>query len=268
MTTPHEDQAPDDETLVAYADGALPEDETARVERYLAANEDARRLVEQLRASAKLATEAFDDILKAAPPKALVDKILAGPAANAGNIVSITKASLKRRPAWSAAVAMAASIALLAAAAGIYRFMSQPSGPATGIAAGPVAAGSQLAGLLETKASGEAIAINRDGAGDGTDLIAVATFRDRDGRFCREVEATDKEARAITFAIACRSPAEGWTVVGIAKSPESAGSTGPEFNPAAGATGSPIDDILSQIGAGQPLPLDEEKAALMRHWKN
>lgn len=58
-------------TLMAYADGALPPAAAARVAAYLARDEAARRQVEQWRASAALARQAFDAELAAPVPEAL-----------------------------------------------------------------------------------------------------------------------------------------------------------------------------------------------------
>ena len=100
----------DDETLVAYADGALGPEEAAAVRAALAADPEAAADVDRFRASARLVRAAFDDTLAEPVPPTLERRIRAAARAAAAERHALDALVRRRgrRP-----LAIAASVALL-----------------------------------------------------------------------------------------------------------------------------------------------------------
>jgi anti-sigma factor RsiW len=101
-----------DETLMAYADGALDAAEAARVAGIAARDRDVERRISTFRQTAVLARAAYAPVLDEAVPQRLIDAVRTTPAAaSAGNVVAFKKKSAAASPvrAW-AGWAVAASL--------------------------------------------------------------------------------------------------------------------------------------------------------------
>jgi hypothetical protein len=265
---------PSDETLMAYADGALPEAERIAIEAYLAQDEEARRIVESFRLTSALAREAFDDAISAPPPADLVARILAAPTGQAAGadaiaapIGSATVVPLPARPRRRAAMPpwlplpLAASIALvIGVTAGFLTGRGvAPTPDVAGIQLGPVSTGTAIARVLDTATSGAT-----------TDRIAiVATFRDRGGRVCRELEVladrTGQPAPEVA-AVACRVPHGTWTVEGAARIAR-ANAAGSGFEPSGASERDALQGLLDMLGADAALSPQEERTLIERGWR-
>jgi hypothetical protein len=266
---------PSDETLMAYADDALVGTERASVEAYLVNDADARKLVETFRKTRMVARAAFDDAVISAPPAALVDRILSAPAparsaaklpeddlTDHGNIVPIGRSLQKAGPGrtWRPK-ALAASLALLIGV--VAGYLAGRSGPGplavTGVALGPVATQSALARVLD-----------REPGGATVDRIAiVATFRDRQERACREFEVLESGAagaRALSAAIACRTPDGSWSIEGAARI-AAATPPGAGFQPSGSPERDVLDGLLNMLGASTVLTPDQERQLMARGWR-
>lgn len=89
---------------------------------------------------------------------------------------------------------------------------------------------------------------------DGGEIEAIASFRNAEGEVCREIELARGGGETVV-SVACRAE-DGWrsrfaVVTG-------AGGTG--FAPASSLD--TLDTYLGAIGAGAPLSLEDEAAAL------
>lgn len=264
---------PSDETLMAYADGALPEAERIAIEAYLAQDEDARRIVEAFRRSTTLARAAFDEALAAPPPADLVARILAAPpdgtaapltapaADAAGARVIPMPPAGRRRTAMPTrfALPLAASIALAVGLTAGLLAGRTPSPDAAALVLGPVGPGTTLARVLDTTPSGA--------RSERVDV--VATFRDRHGRVCREFEVVhgpSGDARPQAAAVACRSALGTWTIEGaaqIAVAPKA----GSGFEPSGASERDALQGLLDILGAGAALPPKDERALIERGWR-
>jgi hypothetical protein len=250
-----------EETLNAYADGALDADARSDVEAQLEGDAEARALLERLRRANALAVEAFAAPMHEPPPQALVDAILQGPARGA--------AGDRARPIRHYALPLAAALALaVGVTAGVFLGRHPAQAPGD-LALGVVGSGSTLHRLLERHPSGTTLEV--DGAkGAAGRLSVVATFRDRHARPCREVEAlpSGADAQAIAAAVACRDPAGRWVVEGttrLAGAPETNGS---QFEPSGVPEKDALEGLLTMLGAQRALAPAEEKALIERGWKN
>ncbi len=273
---------PSDEKLMAFADGQLPSDEMREVEAYLESDPDARQLVAAFRQSKDLISAAFDDLLHEAPPQKLIDAIekaprdlAAKPTATVTGLrtpaarerTASANGSASRQPVarhW--ALPLAASIALLVGLGVGFLFghSGRLSTEPPAIALGLVAPSAPLARLLETSPSGTPL----DAARPGTQLMAVATFRDRRGRVCREIELVSPGATPtpLAAAVACRDAARGWTVEGAFNLAAPA-ETGSHYVPSGAAEQDALDGLLKVLGASEVLTAADEARLIGRNWR-
>jgi anti-sigma factor RsiW len=273
---------PDLDTLMAYADDALPADEAARVAQYLATDAQARAQVEQFRRTASLASQAFAaDLERPVPPalRAAVDQAIArqraqrrgaaddAPAAAAAPGARPIRAVDAEHPVarlldWLGLSSgprfgfAAAGVTLLAGLAGFVIGHSAP-GPQVLVSSAPmgllVASAAEQAEIsrLDTVPSGQRRAL---GAGaQGAELELVASFRDGGGTLCREFNLQRTNEAAL--AVACRH-GERWAVTFASAAPP-----GGSYAPAA-APSAALDAYVASIGGGAALSAADEARAL------
>ncbi len=184
----------DDDLLMAYADGELPEEEAARIERLLARDAAARERVRLYRESAALARAAFASTLAEPVPAALEARVRRLARERATDRVVPFPESRPAAGRWNLrrmALPLAASLALVIGFVAGSR-MAPEDGEAV------------LARALETTPSGV--------VGPG-EVLPVVTLRRADGSWCRRFEQP-RGARMVT-GTACRQPDGGWRVVAL-----------------------------------------------------
>jgi hypothetical protein len=269
---------PDDETLVAFADGRLDADATEKVARYLDENEDARLFVERLMTSGGLAKVAYDAALEPRERDAIAELILGSDTSSGQNATS-NVVPLARRPVRSSSVSqyalpMAAALALVVGGLGGYGLGRSGSPAANGggaidVAIGPVVPGTSLASLLDRQSSGDPVTLAEDAGNKGREFMVVASFRDRQGRVCREFEVlpTGESGQPITAAVACRHDNGRWHVEGAAQVASAPAIPETDFSPASGNDASAIEGILKSIGAKPALSKEDETLLLKGGWK-
>lgn len=264
---------PDDEMLVAYADGQLDASQAAAVAEYLAHDDDARRFVDALRQTGALAKDAYREALDAPVSDALAAMIkqhAGSPPASAGRIIELKRPL--RRVASLYPMALAACMALMIGGLAGYRLALPGPGsvPASGtdIAVGPVAQGTPVWDTLERHASHAPVPLGTAGTAHG-EVMALASFRDASGRICRELEATHpgESGDAITAAVACRSSQGAWFVEGAVRLAASPAVPDKDFTPAIGDKTSVIDGVLRAIGAKRAMSADEEAKLRQNGWR-
>jgi len=203
------------ESLVAYVDGQLDQSETARVEAALAGDPEARETVRRLRESAELLRSAFNEPLNTPVPARVLEAIHAAAAERAAGQAREGGSGTWRSP-WP--VALAASLAMLIVGLGgglllvDYRVEQEIARLRAVGQADQRVREAALFEALETHVSGEAFAWRNPDSGKTGEITPVRTFKNRDGRWCREytaVEALDDNAE-IRRAIACRAPEGQW----------------------------------------------------------
>lgn len=241
----------DDERLMAYADGALPPEEAAEVERLIA--EDAGlaarvALFSDSRAVVKRALGAPPPVSDSlvASVRALADADAARRQAPGASAQVIDLAARRRTvPFWQ--LPLAASVAMAVGVVGGWIGKPERAGP-DGLAVATVVE-EALVEALGSVRSGESRKI-----ADEVMFTAVSSFRDGDGRLCREFKQ-DRDGRDSVVAVACRADAT-WSVrLAVASA---AGDGG--YAPASSLD--TLDAWLSSVEAGAPLSDDEETAAL------
>ncbi len=282
MTTRIPSRRPSDETLMAFADNMLDAEEARAVESYLDSDQEARELVEQFRQAGAIASRAYDDVLLAPVPDRLVKAVLGAGIEQsaqtaADNVVQLPQRGPRRSISLIYLAPLAASVLLAVGVIAGYRLANAPEHgeQAVQLAIGPVAPASSLAGVLEKRPSNDPIDVGASGKGESTELMVVASFIDRNGRFCREFEATSTSVAGaksgatapITAAIACRDNNGKWSIEGAV---HLAGGTSPSlgaFNPASGKSYSAVEGLLSALGAKPAMTADDELHLLASGWR-
>lgn len=200
------------ETLVAYADDALPVDDRSRVASALATDPEAANTVDALHRTGTLAAHAFDDVLVAPLPDRLV-------AAATGRSAAASRDHGARPPArndnWRR-IAAAASAALLMLAVGFAggRWGAgsdegpdlQPAGVTADGIEDPAALGALHALLTDAPDSGRAAAY------DGGAAVLDAPLELVDGAVCWQFTLTPA-AVAPLRGIACPAADGGWILM-------------------------------------------------------
>ncbi|MGL4576076.1 MAG: anti-sigma factor family protein [Burkholderiaceae bacterium] len=265
----------DDETLMAYADGALDADRSAEIRRASERDPAIARRIDAFRQSAATIKQAFDAELDAPVPPALLASVQAAiaraqqtsqPVAEQQRPAVVSVGTVQKRSffGWVAnepRYAMAASVsALVIGVAGYLAGMTtsdqrlqtaalSPAGLSIGATKDEQRA---LSVALSETSSGQRRALGRDAASGQVQL--VATFRDRAGTLCREF-AVQRTGESATQGVACRSQ-EDWSIKAIAVVPVAADA----YTPASGHAA--VDSYLTLIEAGPPLSAQDEQQAL------
>lgn len=232
MTTPN------DEQLMAYADGEGDAAERAAIERAIAADPALAVRVAEYRALRERLRAAFDPVLAEPLPQRLVDA-----ARGVAPVVDLAAERARRR--WQAGHwgALAASLCLGLLLGRLWlpavRDTSLALQGSVAVAAGP------LARALDTAPSDPQAAPR-------------LSFVDRDGHYCRGFAL---QAQA---GLACRA-AEGWRIEALAATPESAASG--SYRQAGSALPPAVLTAIDARIAGAALDASAERAAIAAGWE-
>lgn len=265
---------PNDETLLAFADGRLDAADTARVEEFLRADPAGKVQVDVLRRSGALAASAFDDALRSPVNQRLVDMIQSHKRmAQTGSTQNVVIMPKWRRFGSETGVrqwALAASLALLIGGLTGYSIgqSPEPNGSAFEVALGHVQRGSLFENALETKVSGDPLTLHNNSV--ALSVMAVASFRDRLGRPCREFEAMPTQGASVptTVGVACRTDGGEWVVEGASRLAAAPEGSGGDYSPAGSDDQStPVAGMTRALGASEPLSVTDEKDLIAKAWK-
>jgi hypothetical protein len=263
-----------DETLMAYADGMLPQEEMRRVALAL---QETPALVARLQAFGCMQDalrQPFAPILALPIPQHLLRAVIA---TNHRDVKP--KGSLRER---------------LSELLGIHRYWRRPSGgyfvPAWTLAASAVLVASLSVGwLLQTRqvASEGAVpfrvwgvpvskfmqdALDGNARGEtatrageqALTVTPVASFRARDGEWCRSYEKTVVATNDKTVGLACRAASGPWRIKTEVAALKSFFPVGEQAQSTEDTN--PLDAIAGQHMVGQELSRDEEAQQIKLHW--
>lgn len=260
-----------DETLMAFADGALGHEEAARIADAVSRDPALAARVESFKMTRTLTKRAFGDV---EVPQRLSERISALTAAAAQTEAKIVAPDAARPPRREIArrsadrgrwrIVARANAFALAAAASVALVVGFGGGYLTGSISGPSEASPQLESFAATQDIGPiAAALNAVASGPRTSLgengslfRGVASFRSQDGRFCREFEI-DRRSGETTVGVACAEAGGGaWRLQFLVEAP----ATGDGFAPASSLAS--LEAYLTAIDAGPALTAEQEAAAL------
>jgi hypothetical protein len=234
-----------DETFFAWLDGELDADEAARVEKEVAADPRRSAMAAEHRAMQARLKRAFDPLLNAPVPEALLAATRNSPTAD---VVDFAEAKERRAarhwpsvPQWGA---MAATLAVGVLIGTIVPHQRE---------AAPVAM--QGGKMYAASALGQALDTQLASAPSGKVRIGV-TFRDQSGAICRSFTAT------ASSGVACREDGR-WQLRGLFAAPEGQAS---DYRMAAGMDPN-LAALVDSSMSGGPFDAAAEKAAKEHGWK-
>lgn len=239
----------EDETLMAYADGELDTGTARAVEAAAAADPALARRIEIFAKTGGL----LGELGRSRPLEPISADLEARVRAALGAELATETVVPFRRPApdpvsWRPA-AIAAGLALVVGLVGGFLASQQSGGQgAMGLSIASLGAPA-ISQALEEVPSGERVAI------EGGEIATIASFRNADGEFCREFEFDGSESETVV-SVACHKEG-GWEARFAVVA---AGSDETGYAPASSLE--TLDAYLGAVGAGAPLSLEDEAAAL------
>ncbi len=254
-----------DEKLMAYVDGKLTEDESKEIREALSANTDAQERVELLRKSTILLQEVYDTPAHEEVPQHLIEGIINyKDEADARPAILNRIASWFQIQAWQPVHALAIAMIFMVGI-GAGWFVAGLSRPKLATYT-PIMQGREFSRGLEITPSGESFALG----GQKIQITPVATFKDRQGRYCRQYEVSRQNSgdKPLSYGIACRMAEEQW-LTRVSVLPESSeqspsAATKNSYTPAAedefAAT------IFSDLMATPPLGIEQEQELIRHGW--
>jgi hypothetical protein len=226
-----------DETLMAFADGALPPAEAERVLAALEADPALAERVALLADGRRIAAGAFAAVLAEPVPARLLAAAGAAAPAVALDVRPAAPANDNRARGWRITALAAAASLLVGAFLGSRLPLDAPAPGA------PLLPPRLVAAL--------------DGAA-GPGVTVTATHLVEDGQYCRRFAMAEPEGALL--GLACREPA-GWRLrVAVARG------AGGAFQPASGED-PVIAEVLERLGAGPALDPAAEAQARQRGWR-
>lgn len=255
----------DDDTLIAYLDGQLPDADYSPLEDALKHDAALRTRLQALADSSELARRAFDPVLLEPVPPQLIAAIWRAPDPRARSATGtarpiglLARLDLTSGPRLWPALASVAVLGLgvvlgwqLLAPAEEVRWTLREGAPVTDQA---------LALALEVSPSGRVLRT----AGGAVEILA--SFEQVGGGHCREFNRSSPGGTRDELGIACRNAAGDWRLellVAEERSPE-AGQT--SYQTASDDQHDKADAFLRDRVAGWPLEEAEEQALIDRGW--
>jgi len=280
---------PDDETLMAYADGQLDPSEMARITEYLRHDAEARETVAMFQGTSAIIAGFGDEAFSKPVSPELIAMLRTGGTASdtpkppeetvpdhtlpSSRTAEVIPFRPKRGAIWTGSARDLAALAacLVLIAGGTMTWLARPNGGAgdtnVTLAVGPISANSPLAQVLEQRPSHQPVALASRG-GEPTALVAMSTFQDQAERYCREFELTSgAEQRPLSIGVACRTSGGIWTVEGVVKTDGGQVQTPGVVKPAGSNQTAALDGLMSKLGARPALTKDNERAIIGRGWK-
>ena len=258
-----------DELLVAYVDGQLDAETSAKVETALGRDPEAQEAVRRFAESARLAQLVVDEALHQEVPERLLKVFDHAPARAAGLEDPADRRAAQADRAVSLrkwALPLAASLALAVGLGGGYALwdLGTPR-PGAGQVIGAIPTDSPLHRALETTPSGRALAWDDPDGQRRGEIRPLLTFRDDAGRYCREYQSFggDLDMTRGVIGVACRGGPGTWRhEISVAARPSSEGVYQP-----AGLGQATLEAYLTELMSGAPLDHAAERAVLEAGWR-
>jgi hypothetical protein len=230
------------ETLMAYIDGELADEEARRVEAEIAARPELKAYVEQQRVLARALHDSFDEVLHAPLPGALLNTVKRP--SSRWRTLRETLASLtpRRTILWSGVPAAAALML------GVLIGMRFETGDDIVSVGGALTARGSLAQALSHELASQ----------PATQVAIGISFRDKSGRYCRSFQT------ASTAGVACND-AGSWRIAAVVHNvPEASAGA---YQPAGSTMPDLVRNAVGNMIVGAPLDAAGERKARDAGWR-
>jgi hypothetical protein len=255
----------DDNTLIAYLDGQLPDADYGPLELALEHDEPLRTRLQALADSSQLARRAFDPVLLEPVPPSLIAAIWRAPDPRARS-----KAPSPARPigvlAWlglsgTRAWPALASVAVLGLGVVLgWQLLSPAADSRWALREGAPVTDEALALALEVSPSGRVLRT----AGGAVEIMA--TFRQEGGGHCREFNRNNRGGTLDELGIACRNTQGGWELELLVAEDRLAEAGQDRYRTASDRQHEQADAFLLDRMQGPPLGEEEERSLIDRGW--
>lgn len=258
----------DDNTLIAYLDGQLPEADYGTLEQALQRDEALRTRLQALADSSELARRAFDPVLLEPLPPQLIAAIWRAPDPRARVSPPGTGATqpagllawLGLRPGPGAWPALA-SVVVLGLGVVIGWQLMAPAGDARwALRQGTTVTDEALSLALEVSPSGRALRTV------GGVVEILASFEQVGGGHCREFSRSNPGGTLGELGIACRRAQGDWQLEFLAAESRSSEAARSGYLTASDQQHEQADAFLRDRVQGQPLDDTEERALIEGGW--
>lgn len=261
---------------MAYVDGALDANATARVEAALAADPAERERLRPYEITRNELARCLDAALDGPVPDRLIDTILNAPMA-APRRARVEPAWSDRLrnllfpavPGFASGMALAASVLAIAGAGWLAgSVMRAPAG-------GQAESGAVIAvvddALYASGALQAALDTTASGASFEAGLVKVTpslTFRTKDGQICRQYTVAPAGRDALA-GYACRTNFKRWSVAFHAAAPKGGSAAeGGEYRPAGDTYFAALEAAIDKTIDGTTLKPSEEEALIVGGWSD
>ncbi len=257
----------DDNTLIAYLDGQLPEADYGPLENALKHDSALRERLQALADSSELARRAFDPVLLEPVPPPLIAAIWRAPDPRAlaqshkptesGGLLAWLGLAPGMR-AWPAL----ASVVVLGLGAVVGWQLLAPAGDARwALREGAPVSDQALALALEVSPSGRVLRT----AGGAVEILA--SFEQVGGGHCREFNRSSPGGTLDELGIACRNAQGQWRLELLVAEERSTEAGQDRYQTASDEQHDQADAFLRDRAVGWPLEEAEEKALIDRGWR-
>lgn len=255
----------DDDTLIAYLDGQLPDADYGPLEQALGTDEALRTRLQALADSSELARRAFDPVLLEPVPPPLIAAIWRAPDPRARSTTGTAPPTgllawlgLTSGPrAWPAL----ASVVVLGLGVVLGWQLLAPSSDARwALREGAPVTDEALALALEVSPSGRVLRT----AGGAVEILA--SFEQVGGGHCREFNRSSPGGTLDELGIACRNAAGDWQLELLVAEKRNSEAGHTSYQTASDEQHDKADAFLRDRVAGWPLEEAEEQALIDRGW--
>jgi len=258
----------DDNTLIAYLDGQLPDADYGPLEQALEHDEALRKRLQALADSSQLARRAFDPVLLEPVPPQLIAAIWRAPDPRARSRRSShgttqpngLLAWLGLAPGTRAWPSLASVLVLGLGVVLGWQLLSPADDARRALREGAPVTDEALALALEVSPSGRVLRT----AGGAVEIMA--SFRLEGGGHCREFNRNDPGGTLGELGIACRNAQGGWQLE-LLVAEDRLAEPGPElYRTASDKQHEQADAFLLDRVQGPPLEEEEERSLIDRGW--
>lgn len=250
----------DDETLMAYVDGMLPDEQHAEVTAQILQDPELRARTDMLRGGAELARQALDATLREPLPEAILAPFETTQSTESDdNVVDLSTARQSRWTTPFQGIGMAAAACVTLVAGGLIGFWLHGGNAVSG------GLDPRIAQVLTTANSGTVVPIST--SNDSADVLPLLTYVDNRGRHCRHYihrESAPNSKQAFD-GVACREPSGTWSPV-ITVMIDAEDTSESVYTTASGGMTSPVDDFIKGSISGAPVVGPAERDLIRDGW--